>query len=148
MKNQEILQTLVIFNKEFNNTLITNVAENESILVKDITLLINTFTIDNKFKNGKINGNSQNTFEKDINHVYVSVAESIYLNDGNINVNYCFDTTYTNTDTLPVLLPGSVLQLKPTFKSGTYEDMNITVILKFFEEYKIYEIVKNTKNYK
>ena len=99
-------------------------------------------------KNGKINGNSQNTFEKDINHVYVSVAESIYLNDGNINVNYCFDTTYTNTDTLPVLLPGSVLQLKPTFKSGTYEDMNITVILKFFEEYKIYEIVKNTKNYK
>ena len=54
MKNQEILQTLVIFNKEFNNTLITNVAENESILVKDITLLINTFTIDNKFKNGKI----------------------------------------------------------------------------------------------
>jgi len=143
MDNFKILEFFVINDNELINSItVINIVENDKIIIKELSTLVNTYTSYSNIINGKISGYSTNKFVKDTNKVYISRSDDIYLSDGNISINFCFDITYKDITKLQVLLSGTVLHLKPTYKSGYYKDKNIIVILEIHEKYKTYKIVK------
>ena len=143
------IQTYVVPKSELQNSMNQIiVSDSEMTFVKEIASLSNVYhkhctcDKDNLIIEGKINGYSLNTFDKFTDNVYISREDNIYLQDGNLQLKFCFSQHYTCFNDVPTLLPGQKIEVKPIYKSGNYESRNIFVVIMAYEDCNIYKIIE------
>ena len=147
MDNLKILEIIVVYDKDLLDTsIVINNVENSNVIIKEISTLVNTYTCCNNLNDNKISGYSLNKFVKNDNKVFISRYDNLYLANGNIDVNFCFDRKFSDINELIKLLPGSKIYLIPTYKSEYFEDKNIDVILEIYEGYRTYKIAQKIEN--
>lgn len=140
------IEEYIVFNNEvFDSMLNYTIAENKSNLVKEISSIANLYNESkcshNKHIKGKIVGDSNNRFDKLLNDVHVSRKDNLYLNEGNLTLEFIFSDKYKKILDIPILKNGDVIETIPTYKSGIYSNKNIKVIIEVFQNYKIYKII-------